>query len=168
MPYGAIEAVVVRPATAGDLPVLIEIDREVRTAPDQPAHAAEWLDPDPVAFLRGWVSAGECFLATVAGAPVGYGVLHHHFFHSGIIDLVVVKQAWRRQGVGRALVRDLAGRCTSPRVWISTNLSNTPMQALLAREGFAMSGFIEGLDEGDPELVFSRKAGEPWPVEPIS
>ena len=30
------------------------------------------------------------------------------------------------------------------------------MQALLAREGFKMSGFIEGLDEGDPELIYMK------------
>ena len=55
-----------------------------------------------------------------------------------------------------ALVRFLAARCTSDKVWISTNLSNTPMQKLIASEGFQMAGFVDGLDPGDPELIFSR------------
>jgi ribosomal protein S18 acetylase RimI-like enzyme len=147
--------IAIRDAIATDLPALLAIDGEVRKAPDQPAHAAEWLD-DPASVLGGWISAGECVIAEIGGEPAGYAVLHYHFFHSGIIDMVIVRQAWRRQGIGRALVRHLVARCTSPRVWISTNLSNTPMQALLAAEGFSMSGFIEGLDEGDPELVFSK------------
>jgi GNAT superfamily N-acetyltransferase len=151
-----MDGLVIRDALSADLPALIALDREVRVGGDQPSHAAEWLD-DPASFLGACIAAGECVVAELGGVPVGYAVLHYHFFHSGMIDMVIVRQPWRRKGVGRALVRHLADRCTSPRVWISTNLSNTPMQALLAAEGFAMSGFIEGLDEGDPELVFSRK-----------
>jgi len=145
-----------RPATEEDLPALVALDRDVRGGPDQPAHAADWLEPDAETFLRGWIAAGECVLATVGGVPAGYGVLHHHFFHSGIVDLVIVGRPFRRHGVGRAIVRFLAGRCRSEKIWISTNLSNTPMQALLAAEGFKMCGFIEGLDEGDPELIYSK------------
>ena len=73
-----------------------------------------------------------------------------------MIDLVIVSHRFRRRGIGRSLVRHLAARCTSEKVWISTNLSNTPMQTLIAAEGFSMCGFIEGLDEGDPELIYSR------------
>lgn len=32
------------------------------------------------------------------------------------------------------------------------------MQALLAAEKFSIAGFVEGLDEGDPELIYSRSA----------
>ena len=53
-------------------------------------------------------------------------------------------------------MRFLAARCTSDKVWVSTNLSNTPMQKLIASEGFQMAGFVDGLDPGDPELIFSR------------
>jgi len=154
----AADRVVIRPAVPEDLPALVDIDREVRHAPDQPAHAAEWLEPNATTYLSGWVAAGECYVASVGGALAGYGVLHYHFFHSGFIDLVIVRAAHRRKGIGRALVRYLADLCTSEKVWISTNLTNTRMQALLASEGFAMCGFIEGLDEGDPELVYSKPA----------
>jgi len=151
-----MDGLIIRNAAPADLPALVAMDREVRNRPDQPSHAAEWLD-DPASFIGTWVAAGECVIAELGADPVGYAVLHYHFFHSGMIDMVIVRQPWRRKGVGRALIRHLAEQCTSPRIWISTNLSNTPMQALLASEGFAMSGFIEGLDEGDPELVYSRK-----------
>jgi hypothetical protein len=30
------------------------------------------------------------------------------------------------------------------------------MRALFEREGWALSGILEGIDEGDPELVFYR------------
>jgi hypothetical protein len=47
-------------------------------------------------------------------------------------------------------------RCTTPKVFTSTNQSNTPMQGLLGKCGFSPSGVIENLDEGDPELLFMR------------
>ena len=74
----------------------------------------------------------------------------------GFIELVLVGGALRRQGIGRQIVRQLAERCLTPTLWTSTNLSNQPMQALLQGEGFVGLGFIDGLDAGDPELVYSK------------
>ena len=33
------------------------------------------------------------------------------------------------------------------------------MQSLLSKLGFALSGVIENLDEGDPELVYFKRVG---------
>lgn len=148
----------IRAAAADDLARLLALDRSVRAGADQPAHAADWLDPDAAERFGGWIERGECFLALVGGELAAYGVLHHHFFHSGFIDMIIVSAAHRRRGIGRSMVRFLAERCTSEKVWISTNLSNTRMQGLIASEGFQMAGFIEGLDPGDPELIFSKPA----------
>ena len=41
-------------------------------------------------------------------------------------------------------------------IYISTNLSNLPMQSLLAKLGYRLSGVIHHLDEGDPELVYVK------------
>ncbi len=38
----------------------------------------------------------------------------------------------------------------------STNLSNLPMQSLLAKLGYTLSGVIHHLDEDDPELVYVK------------
>ncbi len=43
------------------------------------------------------------------------------------------------------------------KLFTSTNLSNLPMQALLAKLGYTLSGVIHNLDEGDPELVYFKK-----------
>ena len=53
-------------------------------------------------------------------------------------------------------MRYLGTLCRSDRLWISTNLSNQPMQKLIAGEGFKMSGFIDDLDPGDPELIYHK------------
>lgn len=116
------------------------------------------------AALAAWVAASECHVAEQGGEIVAYGVLHNHFFHVPFIDTLIVGARWRRQGIGRDMVRYLAALARPPKLWTSTNLSNQPMQALLAAEGFVMSGFIEGLDEGDPELIY-RKLLAPLPQD---
>jgi len=45
-------------------------------------------------------------------------------------------------------------------MFTSTNRSNLAMQSLLRREGWLFSGELDGLDEGDPELVFHRRCVE--------
>jgi len=55
------------------------------------------------------------------------------------------------------LVRHVEQECRTPKLFTSTNESNAPMRALLAKLGFSPSGVIENLDEGDPELVFFKR-----------
>jgi L-asparagine transporter-like permease len=61
--------------------------------------------------------------------------------------------------VARALLRALEHRCATPKLFTSTNVSNLPMQALLATSGFVLSGIVHNLDPGDPELVYVRFLG---------
>ena len=108
--------VTIRKAELSDLDAVIALDIAVRSAPGQPEHSAERLEPDPFGRLRDWVTRGECYIAESNGTMVGFGVFHHHFFHSGMIDLVIVHPAFRRQGVGRALISGMAQDCQSPRL----------------------------------------------------
>ena len=79
-----------------------------------------------------------------------------HFFGRDFIELLVVDPGRRRAGIGRNLLRAaLAAACTE-QVFTSTNTSNQPMRSLLQAEGWSFSGELNGLDEGDPELVFYR------------
>ena len=57
-----------------------------------------------------------------------------------------------------------AATSETAKLFTSTNLSNQPMQRLLARPGWRSVGIIYGLDEGDPELFFLAPAVCPtWP-----
>jgi len=42
-------------------------------------------------------------------------------------------------------------------LFITTNLSNLPMQSLLVKLGYVLSGVIPYLDEGDPEIVYFKR-----------
>lgn len=146
-----------RQAEPLDRDAILALD-ESRFDPSLPPHTGDWLGPDRAAWIDKWIAAGECFIAEAEGQAVGYGVFHYHFFHDGMIDMLIVGGPYRRRGVGRALVRHFVGICQSEKIWSSTNLSNHPMQALLAAEGFKMSGFVDNLDDGDPELIYFKRA----------
>lgn len=70
-----------------------------------------------------------------------------------------------RLGAGQAsagpLLRAALTAAGTKQVFTSTNASNQPMRSLLLAEGWSFSGELDGLDEGDPELVFYCGSG-PW------
>ena len=131
-----------REATPADVAALLDLDAIAPT------------DPSRAAFIREAIDGGGCLVAELDGSIVGYGVLEYSFFGQGFVSMVYVASAWRRHGVGRTLLRALEQRCTTPKVFTSTNASNLPMQALLAECGFEPSGIVHNLDPGDPELVY--------------
>jgi GNAT superfamily N-acetyltransferase len=80
-----------------------------------------------------------------------------HFFDRDFIGLLAVREQDRRRGVGTLLLNSAVEAAQSATVFTSTNESNTPMRALLTREGWLVSGTLEGLDPGDPEVVYFRQ-----------
>lgn len=101
--------------------------------------------------------SGDCFVAERSGRLVGYVVLTHSFYGNGMIDQLYVAEGHRRSGVGRTLVEFAEARCKTPKLFTSTNLSNKPMQLLLLKLGYKLSGYIDNLDPGDPELVYFKR-----------
>ncbi|MEE1759788.1 hypothetical protein [Streptomyces sp. SP18BB07] len=61
---------------------------------------------------------------------------------------------WCEQGVGTHLLKATEARCTTPKLFTSTNVSNHPMQRLRQFGGRSPVGLLHGLDEGDPELFY--------------
>ena len=110
---------------------------------------------DRLAFIRRSVAAATCFVAQ-AESIAGYAVLEYSFYEQGFVSMLVVHADWRRRGVGTALMTYIESICRTDKLFTSTNLSNLPMQSLLARLGYRLSGVIQGLDEGDPELVYLK------------
>jgi GNAT superfamily N-acetyltransferase len=108
-------------------------------------------------LVRLALASAECVVAFSDDAAVGYAVCDHGFYGRGWIQLLLVAAEHRRRGIGDALLAACEERCRMPAIFVSTNASNAPMRALLARRGYVESGTVEGLDDGDPE-VFYRKA----------
>ncbi len=112
-------------------------------------------------FIRRAAASGTCHVAVDGGEAVGYAVLNYAFYQQGFIEMLYVRAERRRRGAGAALLRHMESLCRTPKLFTSTNLSNLPMQSLLAKSGYALSGVIHNLDEGDPELVYLKRLDRP-------
>jgi GNAT superfamily N-acetyltransferase len=134
----------VRPAVSADIEQIPHIDSSAR------------VDQSRRSLIRGAVDRGECFVAVNNGIILGYGVMNHAFFDRGFVSLVYVDAAKLRHGVGSRLFDEFERRCRSSRIFTSANLSNLPMQGFLASRGYVLSGMIQDLDEGDPEIFYSK------------
>ncbi len=134
----------IRPAVPADLPALIAVDPLAQK------------DAARKKYLETSISTGECLVYEKNGSVLGFGIYNYSFFDQGFISLVVVREDQRRQGIGASLMRAIEQRCQTDKIFTSTNLSNTPMQAVLARGGYILSGVIHHLDEDDPELVYVK------------
>ena len=107
-------------------------------------------------WLRRKIVAGRCIVARAPGHLVGFAVSDRSFFEQPFLELLIVEPAARRQGVASALVRCVEATWAPGKLFTSTNTSNTPMQHLLESLGYARSGVVENLDEGDPELIYFK------------
>jgi GNAT superfamily N-acetyltransferase len=108
-------------------------------------------------FLRHSVDLGECLVHLDGGSVGGFAVVRPaHFFGRDFVELVMVDPARRRSGIGRGLLQAALVTAATEQVFTSTNSSNQPMRSLLRAEGWSFSGELDGLDEGDPELVFYK------------
>lgn len=127
---------VVRPATLEDLPVI-----------------QAWNDWHHA--KRESIEAGECHLAIVDDLPFGYGILNRTFFNRAWIALLFVVESKRRRGLGDALLQHMECVCGENRIWTSTELPNLPMQSLLKRRGYVLTGVVENLQK-NPELFYYK------------
>lgn len=78
------------------------------------------------------------------------------FFGRDFVKLLIVAPTHRRTGIGRALLEASVSRAGSETIFSSTNESNNAMRALFEHDGWTLSGVLDGIDEGDPEMVFFR------------
>jgi ribosomal protein S18 acetylase RimI-like enzyme len=134
----------IREADCADRNEIVSLDQVAR------------VEPERIRFIERVLSSRSCLVTTDRGQVTGYGVLEYTFYGQGFISMLCVSAAFRRHGMGRALIQALEARCTTPKIFTSTNQSNRPMQGLLATLGYCPSGVILNLDPGDPELVYVR------------
>ncbi len=139
--------------TPMELRIAAKTDAEAIVAFDHVAAS----DPARVQFIHDQIKSGACYIAVIAANVVAYAILNYKFYDNGWIEMLYVHPQFRRQGIGSALIRHLINECRTPKLFTSTNQSNVPMQRLLATLGFDRSGFIDNLDEGDPEWVYFKR-----------
>ena len=107
-------------------------------------------------LIRQGLEGSSVFVALEHGTPAGYALWNYRFFGNAFIELVYVGASSRRRGIGSELIKRVSQTADGAKLFTSTNQSNIPMQALLAKLGFEASGVIHNLDPGDPELVYFK------------
>lgn len=145
---GVIEPMQIREASLDDRDAILGLDDVAR------------VDPARVHFIERVLREATCLVAEQSSRIVAYGVLEYTFFENGFISLLYVAEPERRRGFGRAVFEGLRARCTTRKLFTSTNHSNEPMHAWLGSVGFRPSGVIDNLDPGDPEVVYFLDLGE--------
>ena len=109
----------IRDATRDDRDAIVGFDAVARS------------EPARVEFVERVLEASSCLVAEQGGRVVGYVVLDYTFYENGFVPMLYVAEEARRCGVGGALMRAVAARCKTEKLFTSTNQSNLPMQSLL-------------------------------------
>jgi GNAT superfamily N-acetyltransferase len=99
---------------------------------------------------------GRAAVARVDDIIRGFVIFDESFFDQFYVRLLLVHPDFRRRGLATALMRAAELDCQTGKLFTSTNQSNLPMQRLCERLGFVKSGYVENLDEGDPELIYVK------------
>ena len=147
------EGIVVEPARAGYLERILAMDPRVADTPGRRAfHERAFAD-------------GETLVARSGSEVIGFAVFDRSFFEQPFIALLYAEPAHRRAGVASAIVRHIESICPGEKLFTSTNESNAPMQRLCQRLGYVRSGWIENLDEGDPEIIYCKRVAARAPAE---
>ena len=114
-------------------------------------------DPDRAEYIDSSLQQGVVRIAHDNGEILGYSVVNCAFFRRPTLEMLMVVKHRRGEGIGRALLREAQTLTqASGELWTSTNESNTRMRTLLESEGFELTGRINNLDPGDPELVYFK------------
>ncbi|MEQ9007391.1 MAG: GNAT family N-acetyltransferase, partial [Ekhidna sp.] len=115
-------------------------------------------DSNRAEFIDLSLQQGTVRVALDDGEIVGYSVVNYSFFRRPTLEMLMISESRRGEGIGKTLLRQALTTIGENReLWTTTNKSNTWMQSLLESEGFKKTGTIDNLDPGDPELVYFKK-----------
>ena len=135
---------IIERASSGDFEHICALDETVHTGAPRRR------------FISEACAQGRIAVARVDDVIRGFVIFDQSFFDQFFVRLLIVHPDFRRRGLATALMRSAELDCQTGKLFTSTNQSNIPMQQLCDRLGFVKSGYIENLDEGDPELIYVK------------
>ena|SRR5215475_3934357 len=134
----------IRDPASGDAPQVVALDTVAAAG-----------DGERRASIERWIAGGLMRVAVAADEIiVGYCDTERAFFGQWFTGMLMVAEGARGQGIGAELLLDAQRQRDTAKLFTSTNLSNQPMQRLLACLGWRSVGIVYGLDEDDPEVFY--------------
>lgn len=100
------------------------------------------------------VAQSRCLLVFQESELAGFLIYHTSFFECCFISLIMIKPSFQRRGLASSLLKHMADISPTEKLFSSTNQSNDAMHMVFQTNGFTKSGFIDNLDEGDPEIIY--------------
>lgn len=137
-------SVEIRPALAGDLKAILDTD----PVADREERRYDYVS----AAIRG-DRGRDVRVLIVDDELVGYAIMGEFFGHP-FLERIHTAAPHRRRGVASALMANIEVGLEGDRLFVSTNESNDTMRQMLTKRGYRVSGMVENLDPGDPELFF--------------
>ncbi|MFN7253426.1 MAG: GNAT family N-acetyltransferase [Anaerobacillus sp.] len=112
-------------------------------------------------YIKKSIEDSRCIVAKNQNNVVGFLIYETHFFECSFISLIIVSPQERRKGHATSLMENFVAISPTDKIFSSTNKSNLTMQKVFLANGFVESGYIENLDEGDPELIYFKVKKNP-------
>jgi ribosomal protein S18 acetylase RimI-like enzyme len=136
-------------AQLSDLDQIVQIDKEVIGNDSRRE------------YIKKSIEEARCIVAKNQNCIAGFLIYETHFFESSFISLIIVSPRERRKGHATSLMESFVAISPTDKIFSSTNKSNLTMQKVFLANGFVESGYIENLDEGDPEYIYFKAKNSP-------
>ena len=107
-------------------------------------------------YIKEAIKENKCFIAKKGSSIVGFLIYNTNFFECSFIALVIISPSERRKGYAKLLINYFESKSITKKIFSSTNQSNENMQKLFDSIGYIKSGYVENLDDEDPEIVYFK------------
>ncbi|HTO13857.1 MAG TPA: GNAT family N-acetyltransferase [Candidatus Binatia bacterium] len=108
-------------------------------------------------FVRSHLERHHLLVSHDRDEVVGVLAYRTDWFQCTFVSLVSVRPDHRKRGIARALYRAVEGMSPSPRLYSSTEETNSVAIQMHTALGFQASGYIDNLPQGYRELLFYKR-----------
>jgi GNAT superfamily N-acetyltransferase len=108
-------------------------------------------------FIRSHLERHHLLIAREGDDVLGVLGYRTDWFQCTFVSLVSVREDHRKRGIARALYHAVEGMSPSPRLYSSTEETNSVAIQMHTALGFHPSGYIDNLPQGYRELLFYKR-----------
>jgi GNAT superfamily N-acetyltransferase len=109
------------------------------------------------AFITSHMERHHLIVAEAEGDVIGLLAYRTDWFQCTFVTLVVVQEQFRRKGIAREFFKAVEAISPTPRLFSSTEETNSASIRMHMALGFTPSGHIDNLPQGTRELLFYRR-----------